>query len=325
MTPAEHTAWRKKENERKRLWKQQKQHRRKGISSPQPSGPDEKLYTKEEVKELMIRFAKETLPPQEPEKPRKQTRRERKMMRLRKQLETMEQPEKPVEIPIKPTHLKGKGIQFRPDVPKTDALPIERRTVLSKKFRKKYDEIVPPAHEPDQLETTEEQVERPMTTKHCPESIKEDRLSEVRRSPENYIEINIILSSRVVDSFYIPSDKKHFHYKTKQYDISEEAIYLLPTKAGFFVPSSYWKEGIPSPKGFKQTNRGITGKAMSLLYMEQLYTSLLYTDETRYNLFIVILSIALLISFVAGLYLTVFYNGGVFPQPITPMPPIGGG
>lgn len=195
-----------------------------------------------------------------------------------------------------------------------------------RKAKKIYSEIVPEAHPPkDTVDVIEEQIEKPMTTIHCPESIKEDGLREVKSNPENYIEINMVTKSRVIDSFYIPSDKKKFHYKEKIYDIDEEAIYLLPTKAGYFVPSSYYKEGIPAPKGFKNTNKGITGKAFSLLYMEQLYTSLLYTDETKYNLFIVILSIALLIIFTAGLYLTVFYNGGVFPHPIVPMSPLSGG
>ena len=202
----------------------------------------------------------------------------------------------------------------------------ERYTPKNKKVKHVIDRIAPEALPPSENrpDVISEQKERPMTTPHCPQSIKEDGLYDVKTSPESYIEINVITKSRVVDSFYVPSETKKFRYKKIDYDIDEEAIYLLPTKSGYFVPSSYYKEGITTPKGFKQTNKGITGKAFSLLYMEQLYTSLLYSDETKYNLFIVILSIALLCTFIAGLYLTIFYNGGVFPVQPPVMQPITG-
>lgn len=213
-----------------------------------------------------------------------------------------------------------------------------RREKAARKAQQKFAQTVPVAYEPvdqpderrkkrfsspsgpDEPDVTEEQVEKPQTTKHCPESIKEDGLSEVKKNPEYYIEINMVTKSRVVDTFYIPTERKKFHYKSKEYRVDEEAIYLLPTRLGLFMPTCHYKEGVYTPRGFRQTNKGITGKALSLLYMEQLYTSLLYSEDMKYNFFIVILSIAILIAYGVGCYFLFVHNGGALPQNI-PAPP----
>jgi hypothetical protein len=168
------------------------------------------------------------------------------------------------------------------------------------------------------LDVIEELKDRSMITRHCPESITEADLPAVKKEPEQFIEINVIEVSRVVDAFYISASKKKFHYKSKEYKVSEDAIYLLPTKSGAFMPTCYFREGNPNPTGFKNTNKGITGKALSLLYMEQLYTSLLYSEDMKYNLFIVILSIAILIAYGIGIYFTLIHNGGIFKPSSTP-------
>lgn len=228
----------------------------------------------------------------------------------------------------------GAGPPRRPNGPRNftapQKAPLIPRIRIRKKARKVFSEIVPEAKEPQDLEVTEEQIEKPQTTKHCPESVKEDGLREVRRDPEYYIEINMVTKSRVVDTFFIPSERKVFHYKTKEYNVDEDTIYLLPTKIGLFMPTCHYKEGTVQPQGFRQTNRGITGKALSLLYMEQLYTSLLYSEDLKYNFFIVVLSIAILIAYGIGLYFLFFNNGGLLPQSIPApsalglMSPLGG-
>jgi len=158
--------------------------------------------------------------------------------------------------------------------------------------------------EPDKnlIDTIQEQVEAPMTTIHCPESVKEDDLKEVTTNPQNYIEINIIKKIRIVDTFYIPSNIKKFKYRKIVYKIIEEEIYLLPTKRGFFMPTSYYYENFIEPVSFKQTNIGITGKALSLLYDENLYKDLFSGDEAKYNIFIVIFLIISISSYIVGLY-----------------------
>lgn len=181
---------------------------------------------------------------------------------------------------------------------------------------------------PEKPDVVEEQKENPMITTHCPESISEDMLPQVKKNPEDYVEINMIKKTRVVDAYYIPAEKKVFHYKKKEYHVKEDSIYLLPTKTGMFMPTCYYHEDKNEPTGFKQTNKGITGKALSLLYMEQLYTSLLYSEDLKYNFFIVILSIASLIAFGIGCYFVFFHGGGLFapaPPPVLPPGPVIGG
>lgn len=165
-----------------------------------------------------------------------------------------------------------------------------------------------------------EQLEHCNTTLLCDESIKQDDLSKVRKNPELYIEINIISKSRIVDNFFISIDKKSFKYDKFTYNIIDENLYLLPSKQGFFMVTSFFIEKDRNAKSFKKTNKGITGKALSLLYDENLYTDLFSGDENKYNLFIVILSIITLILFSAGLYLLFFYDPSIPPpQIITPV------
>jgi len=69
--------------------------------------------------------------------------------------------------------------------------------------------------------------------------------------------------------------------------------------------------------GFKQNNKGITGKALSLLYKNRLYETLLRTDTPNYNIFVILLLLAQMILFAVALYFTLTYspeqvvNGGV--------------
>lgn len=188
-----------------------------------------------------------------------------------------------------------------------------RRPIKPEKVVTKFKELVPEALPVDNPDVVEEQLELPLTTLWCPQSIGADGLGDVRKNPEMYIETNMVKKSRVVDTFYIKAECKKFFYKKLGYSVKEDAIYLLPTRLGPFMPTIYFKEGDTNPKGFKQMNKGITGKALSLLYMEQLYTSLLYSEDVKYNFFIVILSIAILIAFGIGNYF-LFFGGAMAPH-----------
>lgn len=174
--------------------------------------------------------------------------------------------------------------------------------LISKK-EENIKEFVPIVNEdPKNLDTIQEQIEAPMTTIHSPESIDEKELKKVGKNPENYIEINIIKKIRIVDSFYISSKLKKFNYKKIEYSIVEENIYILPTKQNFFMPTSFFYEGVKDPVSFKQTNEGITGKALSLLYNSKLYRDLFSEDFNEYNMFIVIFLIISIAGYFIGLY-----------------------
>ena len=161
----------------------------------------------------------------------------------------------------------------------------------------------------ENIDTIQEQIEAPDTSIFCPESIKEKELRLIHKKPQDYIEINIVKKIRIVDTFYISSKIRVFHYKDIVYNIDEEQVYLLPTKTGFFMPTSFYYEKKGIPISFKQTNKGITGKALSLLYDENLYTDLFSGDVSKYNLVIVILSIISIACFLIGLYL--LFKGGI--------------
>lgn len=172
--------------------------------------------------------------------------------------------------------------------------------------KKKEEKKVYPPNKPNEvIDTIQEQIEKPMTTIYCPESVTAEKLKQVAKNPRNYIEINIIKKIRVVDSFYIPSNLKEFKYKNEPYNIDEGKIYLLPTKSDYLMPTSFYYEGdiLHNPIDFKNLNQGITGKELSLLYDEELFKGLFPFNETKYNLFIVILSIFSLGSYWIGIYM----------------------
>jgi len=77
------------------------------------------------------------------------------------------------------------------------------------------------------------------TTEYCPQAVSDMKL--IKKNPENYLEVNIIRKSRVVDTFAVSIDTKKLLYKKHPYDIIEESIYLLPTKAGYLMPTSFYK------------------------------------------------------------------------------------
>lgn len=265
----------------------------------------EKEMKKRKTENVTKKPSKPQRPKQSDEERRRKDRERKRQWRAKQKALKAQEASQPAETPIK-TKSK-KRIRFNKDK-------------LIKK-RKPVPKVVEPEQVKEEFGIVEEQHDLPMTSRLCPESVKEDGLREVLRMPEQYLEINIIKQSRVVDAFYISSDKKQFHYNKTKYKVKEEAIYLLPTKSGMFMPTSYYREGKSEPRGFKQLNKGITGKAMSLLYMEQLYITLLYSEETKWNFFIVILSIATLVAYGIGCYFVFFHNGGILPQPQPPISP----
>ena len=181
-----------------------------------------------------------------------------------------------------------------------DKLPPKWEAVKEEKTEEKVEQKY-------SLDTIQEQMEAPKTTVNCPESIKEDKLKDIEKHPENYIEINFIKTVRLVDNFYIPSNLKKFHYKSIEYEIIEDRIYILPTKKDYFIPTCFFKEGMSNPVDFKNKNNGISGKALSLLYDVKLYMDLFSGEEGKYILFVVILTIISISCYLIGLY---FILGG---------------
>jgi len=221
------------------------------------------------------------------------------------------------------------GEKFKPDAPVNKQRCIKcavrhvnkqkrkpKLSVISKKGKPTRFEALP---EPQPTAVVREALELPNTTTLSPEC--EMDVPYVYKHSDKYLEVNIVCKSRVVDTFYVKNSLKKFTYNEKRFNINEEGIYLLPTKTGFFMPTSFYKEGNENPVSFRQTNKGITGKALSLLYTEQLYMTLLHTEDKRLNFFIVILSLAILVSLIVGFYLLFFHNWGTGGGEIPPIQP----
>jgi hypothetical protein len=182
--------------------------------------------------------------------------------------------------------------------------------------------------EPEQtLDIIEEQVDNAHATRYSKDA--EIDMKKVAEHPERYIEINIVKKSRVVDSFFIFADKPKFQYKKKLFHIREDGIYLLPRK-GFFIPTSFYYETNSEPIGFKQTNKGITGKAMTLLYKHGLYETLLSGDDPSLNKILIFMILIQLVLWGVTMYFLFFHNpeqvtngGGAIQPAIIKLPFLG--
>jgi len=174
------------------------------------------------------------------------------------------------------------------------------------------------------LDIIEEQTDDAHATRYSKDA--EVDMKKVAEHPERYIEINIVKKSRVVDSFFIFADKPKFQYKKKTFHIREDGIYLLPRK-GFFIPTAFYYENTSEPIGFKQTNKGITGKAMTLLYKHGLYETLLSGDDPQLNRILIFLILIQLVLWGITMYFLFFHQpeqavdggGAIQPAIIRPL------
>jgi hypothetical protein len=155
----------------------------------------------------------------------------------------------------------------------------------------------------------------PMTTNKCEKAVKEESLDFVKNNPEKYIEINMIEKSEVVDSFYLPVNTKDFEYGEKgfehKFELKEDCLLLLPIKDNQIMLCAIFNYNETYPISFKQTNKGITANAFTILYNPKLYQPLLYSEDYKYNFWIVIMLIISTICYSIGLYFMFFHNGGI--------------
>lgn len=243
---------------------------------------------------------------------REKKKREKLLAEIEAEMAQIESEQLDLQRSEKPAKAPQAKLQPKPrtEAPPKPILPRQRRKL---RLRRKTEVV----HHPNLMDLRDmpdiiaEQRDESYHTLFCPEAVED--LKMLQQYPENYLEVNIVRKSRVVDNFYIPVDKKQFHYKNVVYPVKENGIYLMPTKSGLLMPTSFYRENHKEPAIFKNTNKGITGRALTLLYKEGLYRQILFAEEPKYNLFIVILLIATLVAFAIGCYF-VFMHGGPPPE-----------
>lgn len=150
-------------------------------------------------------------------------------------------------------------------------------------------------------------------------------IDQIRETPEAYLQVDMIREHRVVDTFFMPSETDEFVYLGKNYDIDDDSIFLQPFRDQF-IPTIVVREKKGTQK-FKKINRGITGKALALLYRTKLYQTLLTPADDKYNLFVILLVIIQLSALAFVVYFLISMGrlpGEVpdIPMPINPRPGI---
>lgn len=153
-----------------------------------------------------------------------------------------------------------------------------------------------------------------MTSKDTEQFSKETAIL----SPSEYIEINLIQLCRIVLTFYIKISNEFFIYKGDQYAIDIENVYLLPIE-DTFLSTTFFYEKVKKSVGFKEINKGITCKALTLLYSHRLYATLLKTEDSKINFILIILTIGLLVVYGIMIYF-MFFNGTATPEVVAGAP-----
>ena len=146
--------------------------------------------------------------------------------------------------------------------------------------------------------------------KKVDKSDSKQKIIDISKYPEKYIEINIIKKDnfRMVDTIYKFINEKNFTYEDKEYAIDSKCIFIIPSRKSF-LQSSYYIEGIGKPLDFVNKNVGIPCNALSLLWNYRLYKALMQLDEKNINFVLIILLLASMIMYGVGLY---FHYGGSF-------------
>lgn len=144
------------------------------------------------------------------------------------------------------------------------------------------------------------------------EKDNEIRMADVFDHPDRYIEVNIKGENRIFTNLFIYAKEKQFEYKRRKYTIDPNCIYVLPKKQGF-IPTIFYKEGDSKPLSFKNTNKGIPARAMSLLWNLRLYRQLVIVEDKNINWLLVVVVLAQCILLGVGIYLRFFHTGPLFP------------
>lgn len=142
------------------------------------------------------------------------------------------------------------------------------------------------------LSLSKKKDEKTMKNKETPEGIKIEDLTmeDIQENPENFLEINIIRDTKIIETTYIYAKEKKFKYKDNEYNVNHDRNLHNP-KGNYVIPTAFYKEGEPDPISFKNLNRGIPSKVLTLLYDTRLYRILIQPETGNLNWVLIIVTI----------------------------------
>lgn len=137
--------------------------------------------------------------------------------------------------------------------------------------------------------------------------IKDLSMEDIQENPENFLEINIIRDTKIIETIYIYAKDKKFTYDDKEYDVDHDRNLHNP-KGNYVIPTAFYKEGEPIPIDFKNMNKGIPSKVLSLLYDTRLYRILIQPETGNLNWILIIVTIIQIVMM--GIVVWGLWNNG---------------
>lgn len=138
-------------------------------------------------------------------------------------------------------------------------------------------------------------------------NIKDVTMEEIQDNPENFLEINVIRDTKIIETSYIFAGKKTFKYKGDNYEVDHD-LNLHNPKGRYVIPTAFYKEGNAKPISFKNLNKGIPSKVLTLLYDTRLYRILIQPETGNLNWVLIIVTIIQIIMM--GIIVWGLWNNG---------------
>jgi hypothetical protein len=138
----------------------------------------------------------------------------------------------------------------------------------------------------------------------------------IKEHPELYIQADIIDTvTGIIDTKYIFAKDRTFEYpdddkEKMEYNIKPYGLNLLPL-ADNFIPVYTFIKGKPNPYDFKDKNKHVPSRIVTLLYDADTYKMFIVPEHKNLNLVLVIIGIATII--ILAVYAWLNYGGGEIP------------
>jgi len=131
-----------------------------------------------------------------------------------------------------------------------------------------------------------------MKNNTLPDGITQEMID---KNPHLYAEINIVeKKTGMIRSFITYAKDQRFTYENFNYELQPEGMNLIPIKNSF-CPLYVFLEKHKNPVDFKNKNKHVPGRVLSLLYDLDTYRILIQMEFKKLNMILVILGIVSII------------------------------